>query len=211
VINKLILLFSLLTLSLVLGCSSPQPTGKASDPIDISQDPSQVRPRTQEPIVIASRDGEFTLMPVAGYKISALVASKKSYRLGWEAGIAPLDLALVWGKLAEPEYDKYITYLQNNRWYFFHYKAGSPFDKQFVIAHSSNHHIIPATENVRQALQALDKKEKVVLEGFLVNLTGQYRRRDVWWKSSLSRTDTGNGACELFYVKKARIGNEIFE
>ena len=34
--------------------------------------------------------------------------------------ISPVDLAIVWGKLAEPEFDKYITYSQGNRWY--HYK-----------------------------------------------------------------------------------------
>ena len=54
-------------------------------------------------------------------------------------------------------------------------------------------------------------KEKVNLEGFLVQLTGTYHGSTVNWNTSLSRTDTGNGSCELFFVSKARIESRIYE
>jgi hypothetical protein len=33
----------------------------------------------------------------------------------------------------------------------------------------------------------------------------------VWWKSSLTRNDTGDNSCELFYVTKVRIGNNVYQ
>lgn len=209
--KRLILIPLILMLLLPLGCSKPQPAGEASETIDTSKNPSQVQYKAQEPIVLPFKDAEFTLTPVAKYKVSAMVVSKQGYRFGWQSRISPLDLALAWGDLAESEYDRYVTYFQNNRWYYFRYKADSPVDKQYIIAHSSNHHIIPATENINQALKGIRKKDKVKLEGYLVNVTGQYKGRDVWWNTSLSRSDTGNGSCELFYVTKAQIGSQVFE
>ena len=34
--------------------------------------------------------------------------------------------------------------------------------------------------------------------------------REVNWRSSTTRADTGNGACELFYVEKVRLKNKIY-
>ena len=122
-----------------------------------------------------------------------------------------MDLALVWGKLTEPDYDRYLQYSQSNRWYFFRFQAGAPFDMRYVIEHSSNHHLIPANANVRAALSMVRKKQLIVLEGYLVNLRGVYHGGEVWWNTSLTRDDTAAGACELFYVKSVRLGSLIYE
>jgi len=197
--------------AVVIGCSRPVPTAQDSSSIDISRDPVQIQVRGVPSIELKTKDGEYTLTPVAEYKISAMVASKKGYSGGWTAEVAPVDLALVWGKLADPEYDKFITYSQSNRWYYYRYKAGSPFDNNYVICHSSNHHIIPATGNVLRAVKSLQRKDKVFLEGYLVNIKGVYQGGKVWWNTSLSRSDTGDGACEVFYVKKVKIDGNVYE
>jgi hypothetical protein len=156
-------------------------------------------------------NGVLSLTPVAEYKVSGVVVSKKAYGDGWESQISPVDLAIVWGRLAEPEYDRYIKYWQGNRWYFFRYKEGSPFDHPFVVMHSGNHHMIPENGNVHRALKLIRKKDKVVLEGYLVNVRGTYRGKGVFWNTSLSRSDTGNGSCELFLVSRVRIDTEVYE
>jgi hypothetical protein len=205
------LIFSILLLSLVIGCDRPQVTGEEFGEIDVSQEPLQIQYTSNEPIIIKNEDGEFTITPVAQYKIAAIVVSRKSYHDGWRAEVAPVDLALAWGKLAEPEYDKYITYSQSDRWYFYEYEEGSLFNNSFVIPHSSNNHIIPADENVYKAIKIIKKKQKVLLEGFLVNAKGRYKGENFWWNSSLKRTDSGDGSCELFYVKKVRIETKVYE
>jgi len=186
-------------------------TGLATDEIDTSQDPVQTSHKSDEPITKEIKNGHFAITPVAEYGISGMVVGKETYSSGWDGEISPVDLAIVWGKLAEPEYGRYITYGQSNRWYSYQYKPGSPFDNSFVISHSANNHIIPANENIRKAVKTIKEKDRVVLEGFLVNIKGTYRGQPVTWNTSLSRTDTGRASCELFYVSKVRIDTKVYE
>ena len=186
-------------------------TGLDTDEIDTSRDPIQTSHEFDEPIIKQIKNGHFTITPVAEYRISGRVVGKETYSSGWDGEISPFDLAIAWGKLAEPDYDKYITYNQRNRWYFYQYKSGSPFDNPFVISHSANNHIVPANGNVRKAVKTIKEKDKIVLEGFLVNIKGTYKGQPVTWNTSLSRTDTGNGSCELVYVSKVRIDRKVYE
>jgi len=201
----------MLFLSLLSGCERPKMTGVETDEIDTSQDPVQTPYKADEPIIKEVKKGHFTIIPVAEYKISGVVVGKGAYSSDWDGEISPVDLAIAWGKLAEPGSNWYVTYTQGYRWYFYQYKPESPFDNAYIICHSSNNHIIPANENIRRAVKAVKKKDKVVLEGFLVNLKGIYKERPVTWNTSLSRTDSGNGSCELFYVSKVRIDTEVYE
>jgi hypothetical protein len=193
------------------GCSRPEPTAVEHGEIDTSQDPIQTPADPEDIITLEIKDGVFELKPMATYKASVMVMSKKSYSHGWTGSIAPIDLALAWGKLTEPRYDKHIDYSQKDRWYFFQYDAESPLDGGYIGDHSANNHIIPATENIHKALKSIKKKQKVVLEGYLVYLKGTYEGQSVFWNSSLTRKDHGNNACELFFVEQVRIGDNIYQ
>ena len=209
--SSLFLVFSIILLLLISGCDKPRQTGVEFGKIDTSHDPRQTPYASEEPIIRKIKDGVFTVTPVAKYKLFGMVVSKKSYSGDWNDKISSVDLAIVWGKLAEPEHGKYITYSQSNRWYFYKYKAESPFDNSYVITHSANNHIIPANKNIHRAIKAIKKKDRVILEGFLVNIKGTYKGRTLMWNTSLSRNDTGNGSCELFYVSKVRIDTKVYE
>ncbi|MGB9715435.1 MAG: hypothetical protein ACPL1G_03390 [Thermodesulfovibrionales bacterium] len=205
------LIFLSLFSFVIIGCDKPQVTDQDSLEIDVSQEPSQSKYTSDFKIIRKTKDYEFVITPVAEYKISAIVVGKKSYNDGWHSEIAPLDLVLAWGKLAETETNKYITFSQSNRWYFYEYKENCPFNNNYIATHSANNHIIPADENIFKAIKAIKKKEKVYLEGYLVNVSGSYRGRNFWWKSSLTRKDSGDGSCEVFYVKKVKIGTDVYE
>ena len=205
------LVLTILFLCLSYGCDRPKMTGLETDEIDTSRDPIQASHKSDEPFTKEIKNGHFTITPVAEYRISGMVVGKETYSSGWGGEISPVDLAIVWGKLAEPGSNRYVTYTQSNRWYFYQYKPGSPFDNSYIISHSSNNHIIPANENIRKAIKTIIKKDKVVLEGFLVNIKGTYKGQPVTWNTSLSRTDTGYAACELFYISKVRIGTKVYE
>ena len=59
-------------------------------------------------------------------------------------------------------------------------------------------HMIPADGNVERTLESVRPGQVVNFNGYLV----EAKSSDGWhWRSSLSRNDTGNGACELVYVK----------
>jgi hypothetical protein len=200
-----------LLLCFLSGCERPKITGLETDQIDTSRDPVQTPYRSDESFTREVKSGHFTITPVAEYKISGIVVGKETYSSGWGGKISPADLAIAWGKLAEFGSERHVTYRQGNRWYSYQYKPGGPFDSFYIISHSSNNHLIPASENVRRAIKTIREKEKVVLEGFLVNIKGTYKGRPVTWNTSLSRADTGNGSCELLYVSKLRIGTKVYE
>ncbi|MBI4698769.1 MAG: hypothetical protein HY758_07675 [Nitrospirae bacterium] len=201
-----------LTCAVLIGCSSPAPTGTATGEIDTSIDPQQIQTTGETAaIIIKLKKGEFYLNPLAHYSINAIVVGKESYSFGWQAELAPLDLALAWGKLAYPDTDKYVSFSQSERWYYFEYKNSSPFSAAFITSHSSNSHIIPANENIRLAVEAINKKDRITITGFLVNVSGTYEGMKFRWDTSLSRNDSGEGSCEVFYVTKVSDGNYVYE
>src|SRR4030042_3761631 len=132
-------------------CDRPRQTGVDFDTIDTSRDPEQGPISASEPVVVTVNSGSFTLTPKAKYRLSGRVVSRESYSGGWESYISPVDLAIVWGKLAEPPYDKYISYSQSGRWYFYKTKLECPLEPTYVTTHSANNHIVPVNENVGRA------------------------------------------------------------
>ena len=58
-------------------------------------------------------------------------------------------------------------------------------------------HLVPADAYVASQMKKIKKDDLVYLKGALIEIQAP----DGWrWKSSLSREDTGNGACELMRV-----------
>ena len=154
--DKPITYLAILCIMIVLlyGCSKPEPTAIEYGEIDTSQAPIQTSADQEDIIILEIEDGVFELTPMARYKASVMVMSKESYSYGWMGKVVPIDLALAWGKLTEPQYDKYIDYSQSDRWYFFEYEPESPLDGGYIGRHSANNHIIPATENILKALKS---------------------------------------------------------
>ena len=205
------LIFTIVFLCLLSGCDRPTLTGIDHGEIDPSQDPIQKSCTSDEPMVKECRSGRFEMTPLAEYKLSGIVVGKGSYSSGWDGELSPMDLAVAWGKLTEPENGRYVTYSQGYRWYHYRWREGSPVAPSYIASHSSNNHIIPANENIRRAVKTIKRKDRIVLKGFLVNLRGGSQGRAVAWNTSLSRTDTGSGSCELLYVSHVRIDTKVYE
>jgi hypothetical protein len=59
-------------------------------------------------------------------------------------------------------------------------------------------HMVPADSIIARQLRDIRVGQRVRIQGQLIEAKGD----DGWtWRSSLTRTDTGNGACELVLVK----------
>ena len=63
-------------------------------------------------------------------------------------------------------------------------------------------HLIPATPEVASTLAGLKEGQHIRLSGQLVRVDGDDGYR---WASSLSREDTGDGACELIWVEQLAV------
>ncbi len=145
------------------------------------------------------------------YDITALVVHTKNYgsnSIGDK--LSPKDLALAWGAVAEHNRDIDFHWRQSNRWYY--WRVNNVGDlvpvggEAGVSLHSANNHIVPANSAIRNAVRRIKTGDVVHLNGYLVNIDGTKAGGGTFtWHSSTSRTDTGSGACEVFYVTGVEI------
>ena len=139
----------------------------------------------------------YQLTKKARFEIRARVLSVEPYHLGREADLSPIDLALGWGVMSDQSLLDQLDISQSSRWYRWEYDHPISVSDQQIIASSSNMHMIPAWMSVKRSLKKLRTGDIVVIEGFLVDVDHDSGWR---WRTSMSRTDTGAGACEIVYV-----------
>ncbi|RMH55481.1 MAG: hypothetical protein D6679_11555 [Candidatus Hydrogenedentota bacterium] len=199
-------IFILLVLLIPIFCSC----GSASDEISsrsVSKNfldgPIQTPVKNQKPYHVKIDEMEWTLVPVYRYRLRGILVSSKSYGglfSDWRGDLAPMDLAVVWGGLAKDRLYRRLSWSQANRWYYWSYGSDFPYDNRWIVKRSSNTHIIPANDEVLKRIKKIKPHQPVDLEGFLVKVQGRKGSKKYWWNSSTSRSDEGNGSCELMYV-----------
>jgi hypothetical protein len=149
----------------------------------------------------AFRFGEFELVPVAQYRIVARVLSVESYRWDGGAALSPVDFALGWGPMSDSSVLEHFRITQGGR-FFTLYPDAQAIDIAAALLRSANVHLIPGSAAVRSQLQRVRAGHLVDLQGKLVNAS---RSDGYYWNTSLTRADTGAGACELFYIEALRM------
>lgn len=153
------------------------------------------------PDAVTLQRGDVTLATRAHFEATARVLSREDYRFDAGAALAPTDLALGWGRMSDSGVLDRIEITQSGRFYYWRVKD-FPIPRREIEESSANMHIIPADAGVRAMLDRVRPGELVHLEGFLVDA----RRADGWrWNTSLTREDTGNGACELVFVESLTV------
>ncbi|MFV1921212.1 MAG: hypothetical protein ACMZ63_01190 [Methylotenera sp.] len=140
----------------------------------------------------------YHITPLEPFDLHARVLSSKRYRSDKEADLVPVDLALGWGPMADRQISSQVQVTQSNRWY--HWRVERfPIPRREIETNSANMHLIPATPEVAEAIQSVKVGQMVRFSGDLVEVIDPAKG---WrWKSSLTRNDTGAGACELVLVK----------
>ncbi|EIL92335.1 MULTISPECIES: hypothetical protein [Rhodanobacter] len=150
------------------------------------------------------RDG-VNLQTRAHFDITARVLSRKDYSGSRDGDLVPLDLALGWGRMSDSTVLAGIDISQSGRFYYWHVKD-FPIPRREIETSSANMHMIPADEDVKRQLELVRPGQVVHIEGFLVDAT----RADGWhWNTSMTRDDTGGGACELIYVEGVTITQSL--
>ena len=140
------------------------------------------------------------------YKVDALVVHTKPYN-GSELSdkLSPVDLGLAWGSVAANNKKIDFHWSQSGRWLYWEVNSVSELapvgGTDAVHSQFSNNHIIPATSSVKDKVKKIREGDHVKLEGYLVDIYAE-NSDGAWfeWNSSTSREDTGDGACEVFYV-----------
>jgi hypothetical protein len=140
------------------------------------------------------------ITPLARYDITARILSREPYWFDSFAKVCPVDLALGWGRMSNPEVYDALGVTQAQRWYFYRWSGEPPIPPDEIIRESANNHILPANPAVSGLIADFREGDVVHLTGYLVKVDDPH---GLSWTTSLSRTDTGPGACEIMWVEAA--------
>lgn len=141
--------------------------------------------------------GDYTLTPLADFEVEARVLSVEKYNMDGGSRLSPIDFALGWGPMSDSDVLSHFRIRQGAR-FFTIYPDEQAIDIRTAMRNASNMHLIPSDGILEDRLKDVRPGNIVVLRGQLVSVVGP---NNFTWKSSLTRNDTGNGACELFYVE----------
>ena len=144
----------------------------------------------------------YQIRPLAQFAVRARVLGREDYRMDKEAELSPIDLALGWKQMADPAVYGPLNITQGGRWYRYSWKDQPPIPLQEIIESSANMHMIPANAAVLQALKKAREGRFIQISGYLVEATNTQGWR---WTSSLTRSDSGGGSCELVFVESALV------
>lgn len=141
--------------------------------------------------------GRWTLTVRADYRITARILARERYHFDALSDLIPEDLALGWGPMSDNRVLRSLDIYQADRFYFWRASGRPPIDKDAIITHSANTHVIPQSPLIARQLSRLRPGQVVTLTGELVD---GMRADGAWIKTSLTRNDTGAGACEVLLV-----------
>ncbi len=143
----------------------------------------------------------YQITPLADFRVKARVLSTASYKEGHESEVSPVDFALGWGPMSVGKVIHALDISQADRRFYWRWQDAPPIPEHDIITHASNMHMIPADDAVAKQLRHVSTDDLVELDGQLVYLKG----RDWEWRSSTSREDTGDGACEVVLVRSIQV------
>lgn len=139
----------------------------------------------------------FDIHALAEFEINAKVLGVESYSLDDMSLFSPIDLALGWGMMSDQDVVDQLEITQSGRWY--KYRSNSnELNMRKVAVHSANMHMIPGDSTIERVLESVRVGEIVMITGYLVKVRSHESNQT--WISSMKRTDTGGGACEIVWV-----------
>lgn len=143
--------------------------------------------------------GRWKLTERAHYDITARILGREDYRFDAMADLVPEDLALGWGPMSDNRVLEHFEISQSVRFYTWRLNSAPPIPMQEIIEHSANTHVIPADALVRAQLRRLRVGQVVHLSGSLVD---GVRDDGAFVHTSMTRSDSGAGACEIVLVRE---------
>ena len=143
------------------------------------------------------QSGDTNIRALASYNIKARLLHAERYRWDAMADLAPIDLGVGWGVMSDEAHAARCEFSNSGRFLNWWWSAGdSPGDE--AARSMTNMHMLPANDRVRDRLLSLRPGQLFQAGGYLVEVM---RPGMGPWTSSLSRLDTGAGACEIMWVQ----------
>jgi hypothetical protein len=147
-----------------------------------------------------------------GYKLKFLysfemegrVVSSKRYNWDNMSNILTHDIGIVWGKISKTNIFNQFNWNQKNRFLIYSIredklkKIGS---EKYINSHIANIHLIPKDWYMEKEFNKISPYDIIYIKGYLVDIQSKSKIA----LTSISRSDSGPGACEIIYVSEFKI------
>ncbi len=173
------------------------------DPARARGEPAQEPLDGARPMELERKGYRIRLVPRAGYRVTGYAVEKSTELLDEWDFVTPMDLALVWGPVADPDVLRRLDFHLSRRYASYRWEGPPPLGPGVLQSHIANNHLIPSSPEVERALGGIRVGDLVTLGGKLVDVeirdpAGRVRFRS---PTSLTRLDVGSGACEQIWVE----------
>ena len=176
------------------------------DPARAASEPEQVLVENDPAIEFEAKRHHVRLQPRATYKITGYAAETSRQLLDEWDFVMPMDVALVWGPVADPAVLSHVKFHLSERYVSYWHDAATPASGQ-LPSHIANNHLIPADEGVAKDLARIRIGDLVTLRGKLVDvhINDASGKQVFRARTSLTRNDVGSGACEIIWVESVEV------
>lgn len=170
-------------------------------------DQTPLKPGEEATLVVPIEAHQYSITPRFNYRLSGIVVSL-SDAMGWSnithkaVGdfLNTHDFCVIWGSNASDLDLSQFTFTHGD-WTCYVSTPSSEAWSKFKTNEFSNSHILPSTPELAKAFRGVRIGDRIEIEGQLADYSIDGRPPRM---TSTIRTDTGNGACEIIYVKSFR-------
>lgn len=158
---------------------------------------------------IEARGIRYTIEPVFDYQLDGVVVSLHDSDVFWDIYhfkdwkdfINIRDLCVVWGDNVTSGVFRDMNY-SNTTWTCWISTRDAGVAERFAWDQLSNNHLLTHDPAIHEAIKSAEIGDQIQFDGKLASYShaGGFQRG-----TSVTRADTGNGACETVYVERFRI------
>lgn len=174
---------------------------------ELEREPIQTE-TTTPPFQIEKGQVPYTITPLYNYDLVGFVVSEHRtdtwfdyYHKQWNDSFNVKDLCVIWG-------DNAMSGIYNNMKFksgsWTCYYSSSDYATWNAFSHNalSNNHLLTASPEIEKLLLSIRRGDQVRIKGYLA----EYKDNEGFKRgSSITRNDTGNGACETVYVSELQL------
>jgi hypothetical protein len=165
-------------------------------------------PADADPFLFEYHGKKYRVEPKAEYTIRGLVVSHNDISAFADIyhtadSVDFRDICLVYGENLQSD-----VYLKGKFWsepWSCHFEFGDSSDfREFNGTALSNNHLLTDDFDLQQTIQKFHRGDQVEIKGWLVDYSPAEASEQLR-RTSQTRSDTGNGACEIVFVREARL------
>lgn len=199
---KIFLIASLATFIFLSFFRPPLPQKDSIVSEVINNEPLQ-KPITQKEEIVEIGGYEYKLKILDSYEIWGLVVS--GYNTNDLLDITHKkdpgniqDICVVWGKNITNDSYRKVDYKSGEYTCYYSWKGSAP---EFYGTYLANNHLIPKDKQVASLIRRAVIGDQIHIKGYLVDYSVSKDGQEIFTRrTSTTRDDTGNGACEIIFV-----------